>query len=1072
MRLPEEMNAWLWYLGGNVVLERLFWASLEMAVLALAVGMVIALARPASPRVRALLWLLVLAKPLAALALGPLYPVLIVEEPQVAYLAVDPAPWDDELLTAPAAPPRPAPAAVPADTAARPWWEAWADVARRADPRRAGAALWGLLAGLMALHRALDAVRLRRLVRRGAAPSAACAALYAEAARGLEVRRPPRLVVTDEVESPALAGTLRPVVLLPAWLHTAGEPGVVSWALRHELMHWKLGDTLSNLVRQAARALFFFHPATWWAAARWEEEAELACDRALINTPGEADAYAGTLYEVLAQMRGRRDRAFAGTLGATRTQIGKRIAALLANPLRCPARPGMWAVAGLLLLAAAALGTGGTFGGQVSADTPPDTIQAELEKALERPASLVFNKVHLWDVLSFAADAYDVDFALDWRVIAPPPRRDGHTVKGGTAAYATDGMVAAVDCRDVALREALTKMLEPLGLAYESAEGVVWVSTPEQLRRDAADGSARAVVPAPGAFPEWDKVLNAPTTVEFEDIHVQQVVEFLADSYDLPLVLDTQAIPPPSEDQSTWLYGPVGPDGIRGGAPPFEGEAPPAGTWLPRVFLGNVAARTALSCMLRPLNLVCVPKNGKLLVTARGAQAPAGTGTVPALVRVRTLDSGVKRALIRDTDGGLHWYNEGARVGDFTVTEINAVKKTARLVADDGQGIHMVAETRDGAPEPAWTGPYVAFRWEARDGGGEEVPWAKGHGEGRLRLEPEALLTEYGVLRAAIRPSEDGRTRDVLLTLRPEAAAAFGAATEAGVGRKLAIVFDGEVVSAPEVRSRITEGVMIPGLSWSEAQGVVESVEMAPKPGEEAAAAAQAGEEKGPQYAVEARFFHVPRMGLAETVMSSPQWVNQMFVETRSPEDVRVFRFPDAEQVLNGLEKVEGTMLVSAPRCTFIPGKTPPKVLWRRDENRNPGPGDAPLRTLDALSPSFSRFRAQTPPCVVMADLTTQPVSGEGNQAPLHEGVVFALAAGAAGPPAPLDVTVYLNELRRGTAPKVRDHPVTLRMPLAPGETVAVVCDTEAPETVQFVLLTLSAVDPAKRGRFFEEPAS
>lgn len=1064
MRLPEEMNAWLWYLGGNVVVGRLFWASLEMAVLALAVGMVIALARPASPRVRALLWLLVLAKPLAALALGPLYPVLIVEEPQVAYLTVDPAPWDDgntQLLTSPAAPPRPAPAAARADTVARPWWEAWADAARRADPRRAGAALWGLLAGLMALHRALDAVRLRRLVRRGAAPSAACAALYTEAARGLGVRRPPRLVVTDEVESPALAGTLRPVVLLPAWLHTAGEPGVVSWALRHELMHWKLGDTLSNLVRQAARALFFFHPATWWAAARWEEEAELACDRALVSTPGEADAYAGTLYEVLAQMRGRRDRVFAGTLCATRTQIGKRIAALLANPLRCPARPGMWAVAGLLLLAAVALGTGGTFGGPVSADTPPDTLQAELEKALERPASLVFNKVHLWDVLSFAADTYDVDFALDWRVIAPPPRRDGHTVKGGTAAYATDGMVAAVDCRDVALREALTKMLEPLGLAYEPVGGVVWVSTPEQLLRDAADGSARKTVPEPGAVPEWDKALDAPTTIEFEDIPVQQVVEFIADSYDLPLVLDNQAVP----------------------AFP-EGEIPPAGTWLPRIFLEDVPVRTSLSCMLRPLNLVCIPKDGHLLVTARGTQSPAGRETFPALVRVRTLDSGVKRALIRDRDGGLHWYNEGARVGDFTVTEINAVKKTARLVADDGQWIHQVAETRDGAPEPAWTGPYVAFRWEARDGGGEEVPWAKGHGEGSLRLEPGALLTEADVLRAAIKPSGDGRSQDVLLTLRPASAAVFGAATEAGVGRKLAIVFDGEVVCAPEVRSRITEGVMIPGLSVSEAQGVVESVEMAPKPGEEAAAAAQAGEEKGPQYAVEARFLRLPKTGL-EQVLSAPQWVNEVFVETRSPEDTRVYRLADAEQAYKALESIEGAELVSAPRCTFVPGKKPPKFLWRTRSKPLPGPGEAPPLQLDKLCPSFERFCEETPPSVIVVDLTTEYFSAKGASEPrsYHEGVIVALGTGVTEPSAPLEVTLYLNDLRlrhakRGlafwkprTAPEVLDRPVTLGMPLAPGDAIAVVSDAEEPETLQLVLLTLSAFEPAK-SMFVEEPAA
>lgn len=845
MRLPEEMNAWLWYLGGNVVLERLLWASLEMAVLALVVGMVVALARPASPRVRALLWLLVLAKPLAALALGPLYPVLIVEDPQVAYLTVDPAPWDDgnrQLLTAPAAPPRPAPAAVPADTAARPWWEAWADAARRADPRRAGAALWGLFAGLMALHRALDAVRLRRLVRRGAAPSAACAALYAEAARGLGVRRPPRLVVTGEVESPALAGTLRPVVLLPAWLHAAGEPGVVSWALRHELMHWKLGDTLSNLVRQAARALFFFHPATWWAAARWEEEAELACDRALVNTPGEADAYAGTLYEVLAQMRGRRDRAFAGTLCATRTQIGKRIAALLANPLRCPARPGMWAVAGLLLLAAVALGTGGTFGGPVSADDPPYPGEDKLQKALDRPRSLHYRNEHLSDVLTRELSNWGVDFVLDWRVIAPPPRLAGSVEKWNAAAYATDGMVEAVDCQDIPLREALTKeLLAPLGLAFESMEGVVWVSTPEQLRRDAADGVPLNIVPAPGSIPEWDRTRNEPMGLGGDRIHLQRELEFIANAINIPIVLDRQAVPPTSGDQPDLSYAPLGPNGASGGTSYFQGINPPGGTWLPGMTLRFVPARTALSCLLRPLNLVCVPKDGHLLVTARGVQSPAGKETVPALVRVRTLDSGVKRALIRDRDGGLHWYNEGARVGDFTVTEINAVKKTARLVADDGRWVHMVAETRDGAPEPAWTGPYVAFRWEARDGGGEEVPWAKGHGEGSLRLEAEALLTEFDVLRAAIKPSEDGRTRDVLLTLRPESAAAFGAATEAGVGRRLAIVFDGEVVSAPEVRSRITEGVMIPGLSWSEAQGVVESVEMAPKPGEEAEAAAQAG---------------------------------------------------------------------------------------------------------------------------------------------------------------------------------------------------------------------------------------
>jgi hypothetical protein len=98
----------------------------------------------------------------------------------------------------------------------------------------------------------------------------------------------------------------------------------------------------------------------WWVGRRWEEAAELACDRALVRNEEEAASYAERLYEMLAQSRGRRRLSVAGGLFATRTQIGRRIAALLHSPVSGPARLSALSLAalGLLALLSLSVGTG------------------------------------------------------------------------------------------------------------------------------------------------------------------------------------------------------------------------------------------------------------------------------------------------------------------------------------------------------------------------------------------------------------------------------------------------------------------------------------------------------------------------------------------------------------------------------------------------------------------------------------------------------------------------------------------------------------------------------------------
>jgi formylglycine-generating enzyme required for sulfatase activity/beta-lactamase regulating signal transducer with metallopeptidase domain/ABC-type glycerol-3-phosphate transport system substrate-binding protein len=372
------------FLGDSVLLERLFWATIELTVLAAAVWVGIRLFRKLSPRVRALLWLLVLVKPLFALCVGaamPIFEVDVLQPPltTVQESTMSPLPKITTVHetepaattpTASATSTNPGSGMTSSTTATAP--VKTIPATRPEAPARQlkitwpgfpvlFAYAWIAIALLLGLYKGLDVIRLRRLIRTSNVPSTALKERYEAIASQIGVKHPPRLCITETLETPALAGVFRPVILLPQWMLKDKYEAAVGWALRHELIHWKHGDTLANLLRQITEVLFFFHPLAWFAGKRWEEEAELACDRALINTTDEANEYAHSLYEVLDQLHGRRQRALATGLFATRTQVGRRITALLTNPLRHSAKINLSVMFVLVLIAAFTLPVGGVF---------------------------------------------------------------------------------------------------------------------------------------------------------------------------------------------------------------------------------------------------------------------------------------------------------------------------------------------------------------------------------------------------------------------------------------------------------------------------------------------------------------------------------------------------------------------------------------------------------------------------------------------------------------------------------------------------------------------------------------
>ncbi|MEN6627090.1 MAG: M56 family metallopeptidase [Candidatus Sumerlaeia bacterium] len=392
------MNGWMPM--SHALLTRIAMVSVELVVLAALVWALIAVFRIRTPRLCAMLWLVVLAKPILGLVIGAPLPVMDVpygggamltpEQRQAALnqiLSATAETGDDVAKSAPAN------ASVAKTVASAP---AAATVAGKGfsvsiSPARAVEAAWLAVVLGMIGYLAFDMRRLRRLVGASGPAPAGVQDIYNEVARELGIAAAPELRVSDALDSPALGGVLKPVVLLPRWIAEQAGREQIAWLVRHELMHFKQRDPLALAVRRVAEILFFFHPAVWWAGRKWEESMELACDRALLKTDDDAHSYAEQLYWVL-EHKANRQRMLKAGLCATRTQIGKRIASLLSNPLRFPARMSGMALSGLVIIAMIGL-TAGLGLHQASAEETSGIEQAI--KTMAVASNVVVEKINI-----------------------------------------------------------------------------------------------------------------------------------------------------------------------------------------------------------------------------------------------------------------------------------------------------------------------------------------------------------------------------------------------------------------------------------------------------------------------------------------------------------------------------------------------------------------------------------------------------------------------------------------------------------------------------------------------------
>lgn len=202
-----------------------------------------------------------------------------------------------------------------------------------------------------------------------------------EAARGAAgFSKTPLVWLSREVESPAVSGLWRPVLLLPAEFPAAFTAAEARLILLHEFSHLKRHDLAQNWLLFALQALHWFNPVIWFAFARLRHDRETACDARVLALDAEdrRAEYGHALLKMqqLPAIRGLR----LGFLGIFENVSGlrSRITDISRHRRSHPA----WQVAGCLLVTLIAL-----FGSTRAQEVAPPTKEAPENEAETAPKS-------------------------------------------------------------------------------------------------------------------------------------------------------------------------------------------------------------------------------------------------------------------------------------------------------------------------------------------------------------------------------------------------------------------------------------------------------------------------------------------------------------------------------------------------------------------------------------------------------------------------------------------------------------------------------------------------------------
>lgn len=182
--------------------------------------------------------------------------------------------------------------------------------------------------------------------------------------------------ISDCVQTPCLFGLFKPAVYLTPALN---DKETLRHVLLHELTHRRHLDHIWSALRCVCLALHWYNPLVWVAATLSKQDAEVACDEAVIRQLGEEHRshYGKTLVSMTCTNQGEK-----GLLVAATTMVsGKK--ALKERVIRIAKHPKTKIYALIVVILAASIAVGCTFTGKQEPTAAPEDDQIPVTEISE-----------------------------------------------------------------------------------------------------------------------------------------------------------------------------------------------------------------------------------------------------------------------------------------------------------------------------------------------------------------------------------------------------------------------------------------------------------------------------------------------------------------------------------------------------------------------------------------------------------------------------------------------------------------------------------------------------------------
>jgi len=178
-----------------------------------------------------------------------------------------------------------------------------------------------------------------------------------QCSRQVGISRSIELKLSNTLQSPAVCGLAKPVILMPSSLLEKLTSDKLRAVLIHELAHIKRGDLWVNLAQTVLQIIYFYNPFVWLANAVVRRIREQAVDEMVLVALGaEAESYSNTLIDI-AEMVFWRANLSLRLIGVAESKkaLHRRIKHMLTRPIPKTAKLGFLGLLVVAILAAVLL---------------------------------------------------------------------------------------------------------------------------------------------------------------------------------------------------------------------------------------------------------------------------------------------------------------------------------------------------------------------------------------------------------------------------------------------------------------------------------------------------------------------------------------------------------------------------------------------------------------------------------------------------------------------------------------------------------------------------------------------